>query len=168
MTSPERWEIHQLIASGVVKSSDFPDLDYKPPPTVDGEPELEEDIDIEVRQEEPPFLVGQTKQSLELSPIRVIKAPDGSLNRTATSGTALAKERAELRKQQAEGSLRRPPVEETTLTSQLGRMLPRQAQTSRDSPVRLERPTSRPTSLMALGSGILSNQKVSHLERGPI
>jgi ATP-dependent RNA helicase DHX8/PRP22 len=61
MTSPERWEIRQLIASGVVKASDFPDLNYKPPPTVDGEPELEEDIDIEVRQEEPPFLVGQTK-----------------------------------------------------------------------------------------------------------
>ncbi|KXX75249.1 Pre-mRNA-splicing factor ATP-dependent RNA helicase prp22 [Madurella mycetomatis] len=104
MTSPERWEIRQLIASGVAKASDFPDLDYNPAVRSDGEIELEEDLDIEVREEEPPFLVGQTKQSLELSPIRVVKAPDGSLNRAAMSGTVLGKERAELRQQQAEAA----------------------------------------------------------------
>jgi len=64
--------------------------------------ELEEDIDIEIRDEEPPFLAGQTKQSLELSPIRVVKAPDGSLNRSAMAGATLAKERKELRQQEAE------------------------------------------------------------------
>lgn len=63
--------------------------------------EDELDIDIEVREEEPPFLAGQTKQSLELSPIRVVKAPDGSLNRAAMSGTTLAKERRELRDAEA-------------------------------------------------------------------
>ncbi len=68
----------------------------------DGEFEEEEDVDIEVREEEPPFLAGQTKQSLELSPIRIVKAPDGSLNRAAMSGESLAKERRELRQQEAQ------------------------------------------------------------------
>ncbi|KAI1409568.1 ATP-dependent RNA helicase DHX8 [Hypoxylon sp. FL1857] len=72
MTSPERWEIRQLIASG----------DYNA--TLRGE---------EIREEEPPFLAGQTKQSLELSPIRVVKAPDGSLN-----------QRKELRQQEADAA----------------------------------------------------------------
>jgi ATP-dependent RNA helicase DHX8/PRP22 len=106
MTSPERWEIRQLIASGVAKASDYPDLeeDYNATLHGDGELELEEDVDIEVREEEPPFLAGQTKQSLELSPIRVVKAPDGSMNRAAMSGTSLAKERKELKQQEADAA----------------------------------------------------------------
>lgn len=102
MTSPERWEIRQLIAAGVAQASDFPGLeDHNVTPKADGTPGLEEDLDIEVRDEEPPFLIGQTSQSLELSPIRVVKAPDGSMNRAAVTGTVLAKERAELRQQRA-------------------------------------------------------------------
>lgn len=104
MTSPERWEIRQLIASGVAKASDYPDLneDYNATLTGEGQMELEEDVDIEIRDEEPPFLAGQTKQSLELSPIRIVKAPDGSLNRAAMAGTNLTKERKEMRQQEAE------------------------------------------------------------------
>ncbi|OIW28594.1 helicase associated domain-containing protein [Coniochaeta ligniaria NRRL 30616] len=105
MTSPERWEILQLIASGVAKASDYPDLEEEYHSTLNGEGhmDLEEDVDIEVREEEPPFLAGQTKQSLELSPIRVVKAPDGSLNRAAMAGTNLAKERKEMRQAEADG-----------------------------------------------------------------
>ncbi|KAK3940322.1 ATP-dependent RNA helicase [Diplogelasinospora grovesii] len=106
MTSPERWEIRQMIAAGIAKASDYPDLEDEYQSTLKGEGqmELEEDVDIEVREEEPPFLAGQTKQSLELSPIRVVKAPDGSLNRAAMAGTNLAKERKELRQQEAEAA----------------------------------------------------------------
>jgi ATP-dependent RNA helicase DHX8/PRP22 len=104
MTSPERWEIKQLIASGAISALDYPDIDEEYNATLAGEGgfEEEEDVDIEVRDEEPPFLAGQTKQSLELSPIRVVKAPDGSLNRAAMAGTSLAKERRELRQQQSQ------------------------------------------------------------------
>ncbi|MCJ1402527.1 DEAH-box ATP-dependent RNA helicase prp22 [Xylographa trunciseda] len=104
MTSPERWEIQQLIASGAIKASDYPDMDEEYNATLNGEGDFEEevDIDIEVREEEPPFLAGQTKQSLELSPIRVVKAPDGSLNRAAMAGTSLAKERRDLRQSEAQ------------------------------------------------------------------
>lgn len=104
MTSPERWEIKQLIASGAISAADYPDIDEEYHATLNGEGDFEEeeDIDIEVRDEEPPFLAGQTKQSLELSPIRVVKAPDGSLNRAAMAGTNLARERRELRQQEAQ------------------------------------------------------------------
>ena len=104
MTSPERWEIKQLIASGVIPKSDYPDIDEDYNAHINGEGgfEEEEDVDIEVREEEPPFLAGQTKQSLELSPIRVVKAPDGSLNRAAMAGDTLARERRDLRQQEAQ------------------------------------------------------------------
>lgn len=103
LTSPERWEIKQLIASGAVSAADYPDIDEEYHATVTGEGtfEEEEDIDIEVRDDEPPFLAGQTKMSLELSPIRVVKAPDGSLNRSAMAGTGLAKERRDIRQQES-------------------------------------------------------------------
>ncbi|KAF7507784.1 hypothetical protein GJ744_010085 [Endocarpon pusillum] len=103
MTSPERWEIKQLIASGAISAQEYPDIDEDYNATLNGEGDFEEeeDIDIEVRDEEPPFLAGQTKQSLELSPIRIVKAPDGSLNRAAMSGTNLAKERRDLKQQEA-------------------------------------------------------------------
>jgi len=104
MTSPERFEIQQMIASGMASAKDFPDYEEQYNATLNEgiAMEEEEDIDIEVREEEPPFLAGQTKQSLELSPIRVIKAPDGSLNRAAMSGDSLAKERRDLRQQEAQ------------------------------------------------------------------
>lgn len=103
MTSPERWEIKQLIASGVIPKSEYPDIDDEYKEAINGGGfEEEEDIDIEVRDEEPPFLAGQTKQSLELSPIRVVKAPDGSMNRAAMSGDTLARERRELRQAEAQ------------------------------------------------------------------
>ncbi|KAL8678968.1 MAG: hypothetical protein Q9186_004737 [Xanthomendoza sp. 1 TL-2023] len=104
MTSPERWEIKQLIASGAISAMDYPDIDEEYNATLAGEGDFEEeeDVDIEVKEEEPPFLAGQTKQSLELSPIRVVKAPDGSLNRAAMAGTSLAKERRDLRQQEVQ------------------------------------------------------------------
>ena len=104
MTSPERWEIKQLIASGAISAQDYPNLDEEYNATLAGEGDFEEeeDVDIEVRDEEPPFLAGQTRQSLELSPIRVVKAPDGSLNRAAMAGTSLAKERRDLRQQEVQ------------------------------------------------------------------
>ncbi|KAK4145990.1 uncharacterized protein C8A04DRAFT_10200 [Dichotomopilus funicola] len=113
MTSPERWEIRQMIAAGIVKASDYPDLeeDYNATLKGEGQLELEEDIDIEIRDEEPPFLAGQTKQSLELSPIRVVKAPDGSLNRAAMAGASLAKERKELRQQENESKEEKAKVD---------------------------------------------------------
>ncbi|KAG5729103.1 Pre-mRNA-splicing factor ATP-dependent RNA helicase prp22 [Termitomyces sp. T112] len=100
LTSPERWEIKQLISSGIIDASEYPDLDEdfnNPMAHV----EVEEELDVEVREDEPPFLAGQTKKTLDLSPVKIVKAPDGSLNRAALAGASLAKERRELRQQEA-------------------------------------------------------------------
>lgn len=99
LSSPERWEIKQLIASGAVDASEYPNLDedFASPMT---RAEVEEELDIEIREDEPSFLAGQTRQSLELSPVKIVKAPDGSLNRAALGGASLAKERRELRQQE--------------------------------------------------------------------
>ncbi|KAH8925906.1 adenosinetriphosphatase [Atractiella rhizophila] len=117
LTSPERWEIKQLIASGAAKASDYPELDddrdyMMAAPSgrrgggggggADEYYGAEEELDIEVKEEEAPFLRGQTKRALEMSPVKIIKAPDGTLNRAALSGTSLAKERREMRAQEAQ------------------------------------------------------------------
>lgn len=100
LTSPERWEIKQLISSGALDASEYPDLDEEinnPMAHV----EVEEELDVEIREDEPPFLAGQTKKTLDLSPVKIVKAPDGSLNRAAIAGASFAKERRELRQQEA-------------------------------------------------------------------
>lgn len=99
LTSPERWEIKQLISSGAVDASEYPDLNEDiGNPMVHAE--VEEELDVELREDEPAFLAGQTKRTLNLSPVKIIKAPDGSLNRAALAGVSLAKERRELRQQE--------------------------------------------------------------------
>ncbi|KAI0531566.1 P-loop containing nucleoside triphosphate hydrolase protein [Xylaria digitata] len=118
MTSPEKWEIRQLIASGAAKASDFPDLDDDHTTGENGQNELEEDFDVEVRNGEPPFLAGQIAQSLALSPIRVVKAPDGSLNRAAMAGTVLVKERKELRQQEADAETATDQKEREALSAE--------------------------------------------------
>lgn len=105
LTSPERWELRQLIASGVAKASDYPELleeDLRTPNTQPGADDDDDEIDIEVNEKEAPFLKGQTSSSIEMSPVKIVKAPDGTLNRAAMAGATLAKERRELRKQEAE------------------------------------------------------------------
>lgn len=100
LTSPERWELKQLISSGQLDPADYPELEEDlHNPTAQAE--IEEELDIEVREDEPSFLAGQTKRTLDLSPVKIVKAPDGSLNRAALAGAALAKERRELRQQEA-------------------------------------------------------------------
>ncbi len=63
-------------------------------------PAAPQDLELEVCEDEPAFLRGQTRLSRELSPIKVVKNPDGSMQRAAMTQSALAKERKELREQQ--------------------------------------------------------------------
>jgi ATP-dependent RNA helicase DHX8/PRP22 len=103
MTSPERWEIRQLIASGAASAADYPDLDaeYQDHINGDNEPDQDVNIDLDIIDKEPPFLQGQTSKTIQLSPIKVVKAPDGSLNRAAVQGGQLASDRRQIRQQQA-------------------------------------------------------------------
>ena len=104
LTSPERWELKQLIASGVADPRDYPELfeaeEFATPGTRPGlDAGADEEIDIEVNEKEAPFLAGQTSATLDLSPVKIVKAPDGTMNRAALAGASLAKERRELRQQ---------------------------------------------------------------------
>ena len=93
LTSPERWEIKQLIAAGVLDKSEYPSIEE----VEEGDGSDIEEVEIELAEVEPLFLKGQTKLSVQHSPIRIIKNPDGSLQRAATTQSALAKERREER-----------------------------------------------------------------------
>lgn len=108
LTSPERFELKQLIAAGVLNAADYPELyliekdETNNSFGVDDEDDkgVEEEVEIELREDEPRFLKGQTRVTLDLSPVRIVKNPEGSLARAAMSGAALASERREIRQQQ--------------------------------------------------------------------
>ncbi|KAJ1675280.1 DEAH-box ATP-dependent RNA helicase prp22, partial [Spiromyces aspiralis] len=103
ISSPEKWEIKQLIAAGALDPSECYNLTGEDGDDSNGALEYEEneeEVDIEIREDEPVFLRGQINLTLQLSPIKVVKAPDGTLNRAALAGAALAKERKEMKQQE--------------------------------------------------------------------
>jgi len=120
MTSPERWEVAQLIKSGVLDVTEYPNYDAEGGTGLlhtggsgggngDGEgggryEDEEEEYEIDLNETEPAFLRGATSRAAasgaaaaELSPIKVVRNPDGSMQRAAMTASALAKERRELR-----------------------------------------------------------------------
>ena len=102
MTSPEKWEIkqvlttctaleiteererererifllfilQQLIAAGVLEKSDYPGFDEETGILPDDDEGSDEDIEVELVDEEPWFLRGQTKYSVSHSPVKIVK-----------------------------------------------------------------------------------------------
>lgn len=100
MSSPEMWEIKQLINSGVLKVSEYPDFDAENGTGILQTIEVEEEVEVELNEDEPAFLRGQTKMTKEFSPVRIVKNPDGSLQRAAVHQSQLSKERRELKQAQ--------------------------------------------------------------------
>ncbi|KAJ7530335.1 hypothetical protein O6H91_15G089800 [Diphasiastrum complanatum] len=100
MSSPEKWEAKQLIASGVLDVQDYPMYDDDGGGLLYQDEGTEEELEIELNEDEPAFLRGQTRYSIDMSPVKIVKNPDGSLQRAAMTQSALAKERRELREQQ--------------------------------------------------------------------
>lgn len=76
-------------------------------------------------QAEPAFLAGQSSRSgVEVSPIKIVKNPDGSMQRAAMTQSALAKERRELKEQQQRTLLEAIPKD---LSRHAGRNMPYRA-----------------------------------------
>ncbi|ESQ47319.1 hypothetical protein EUTSA_v10028287mg [Eutrema salsugineum] len=101
MSSPERWEVKQLIASGVLRMEEFPNYDEEEGDGMVYQEEEEEEVEIEMNEEEPSFLKGQSRYStVDMSPVKIFKNPEGSLSRAAALQSALTKERRETREQQ--------------------------------------------------------------------
>jgi ATP-dependent RNA helicase DHX8/PRP22 len=101
LTEHELFEAQQLIKSGVLPVEQYPT--YDPELGMLAVEETEEETEVELAEVEPNFLRGQTKKSgrRDLEPIKIVKNPDGSLQRAALQQTTLAKERRELRQAQA-------------------------------------------------------------------
>lgn len=95
ISSPERWEIKQMISSGCIDKSELPDFDDETGLLPKDEDGGEADIEIELVEEEAPFLHGHGRAVHDLSPVRIVKNPDGSLAQAAMMQSALAKERRE-------------------------------------------------------------------------
>lgn len=101
VTSPERWELKQMIAANVIDKSELPDFDEETG-ILAKDNESDEDVEIELLEEEPPFIKGSGRLGLDMSPIKIVKNPDGSLSQAAMMQNALQKERRELKQQQRE------------------------------------------------------------------
>ncbi|KAH7488378.1 hypothetical protein PRIC1_007506 [Phytophthora ramorum] len=99
MSSPERWEVQQLINSGVLSVEDYPTFDEEH--GLLNTETTEEDFEVELNEDEPVFLRGQTQATREMSPVKIVKNPDGTMQRAAMTQSNLAKERRELRQTQA-------------------------------------------------------------------
>ncbi|KAG5879717.1 hypothetical protein JTB14_023033 [Gonioctena quinquepunctata] len=102
ISSPERWEIKQMISSGCIDKSELPDFDEDTGLLPKDEDGGEADIEIELVEDEPPFLQGHGRAVHDLSPVRIVKNPDGSLAQAAMMQSALAKERREQKMLQRE------------------------------------------------------------------
>ncbi|GFG39654.1 hypothetical protein Cfor_02961 [Coptotermes formosanus] len=101
ISSPEKWEIKQMLSAACIDKSELPDFDDETG-LLPKEEDEEEDIEIELVEDEPPFLQGHGRMLHDLSPVRIVKNPDGSLAQAAMMQSALAKERRELKMLQRE------------------------------------------------------------------
>lgn len=108
ISSPERWELKQMMAANCISKSEFPDFDEEQG-VMGGEDDDEEDVEIELVEEEPAFLRGYGRVREELSPVRIMKNPDGSLAQAAMMQSALAKERREVKMAQRESEMDSQP-----------------------------------------------------------
>ncbi|KAL3268525.1 hypothetical protein HHI36_007634 [Cryptolaemus montrouzieri] len=92
---PERWEIKQIMSSGCIDKIELPEFDKETGLLPKEEEDGEADIEIELVEDEAPFLQGHGRALHNLSPVRIIKNPDGSMAQAAMMQSALAKERRE-------------------------------------------------------------------------
>jgi len=85
IASPDLWEYTRLKGGNVLNLIDDENMrDLEHHGGDEDNSANEEEAEIELNEDEPPFLVGQTtKAGLCLSPIKISQNPDGSLQRAA-------------------------------------------------------------------------------------
>jgi ATP-dependent RNA helicase DHX8/PRP22 len=102
LTEQELFEAQQLIRSGVLPVEQYPTYDAEGGMGMLAVEETEEETEVELAEREPAFLRGQTgKSGRDMEPVKIVKNPDGSLQRAAMQQLSLSKERRELRQAQA-------------------------------------------------------------------
>lgn len=85
-----------MMAANCIDKREMPLFDEEtgvlPNDTDDGE-----EIEVEIVEEEPAFLRGYGRATLDMDPVKIVKNPDGSLAQAAMMQGALSKERRELK-----------------------------------------------------------------------
>uniref|UniRef100_A0A0B7B2H2 RNA helicase n=1 Tax=Arion vulgaris TaxID=1028688 RepID=A0A0B7B2H2_9EUPU len=109
LSSPQRWEIKQMIAANCIDVTSLPDFDVETG-LLPKEDDSDEDVEVEMVEDEPPFLQGHGRHWVELSPVKIVKNPDGSLAQAAMMGNALQKERREMKQAQREAEVNSLPT----------------------------------------------------------
>lgn len=105
ISSPELWEASKLIAANVYNPAVHPDIS-------DLQEEDSQEFDIQLNQDEPLFLKGQTgKAGIPVEPVKIIRNQDGSLAKSAMNQSILSKERRDLREHQQKLSTKNVPKE---------------------------------------------------------
>ncbi|SMN19978.1 similar to Saccharomyces cerevisiae YER013W PRP22 DEAH-box RNA-dependent ATPase/ATP-dependent RNA helicase [Maudiozyma saulgeensis] len=111
LTSPERWEIRQLIASGAASIEDYPELNEQPETEktkkdgddsqiITGGSGFDEDmevLDVELNTDAKPNFLKNELPSKDkgFEPTKIVKMPRGSMNRVAMNGSLTMKEHRE-------------------------------------------------------------------------
>ena len=99
LSEKELWEAQLLIRSGVLPVEQYPTFDADGGMGMLAVEETEEETEVELADSEPAFLRGQTGRSgRNMEPVKIVKNPDGSMQRAALQQVTNAKERRELRK----------------------------------------------------------------------
>lgn len=93
LSAQEIWENQQLVAAGAIKG----DVVNANMMNASNKVEIEEDVDIDMSEDIAPFLKHKARATADLEPVRIVKNPDGSLQRAALHQLELSKERQELR-----------------------------------------------------------------------
>jgi len=109
MSSPQRWELKQMMAANCIDITALPDFDEETG-LLPKDEDSDEDVEVEMVEEEPPFLQGHGRGVVELSPVKIVKNPDGSLAQSAMMGNALQKERREMKQVQREQEVSAVPA----------------------------------------------------------
>lgn len=111
LTTPELYEQTKMLAAGVLDPRERPiyDPEFGGGRNAGDEgpagEDIEEDVDIEVREDEPTFLEGRGAEITSQAPIKMSANPNGSLADAATKQTSLAKQRREMAEERRNAEL---------------------------------------------------------------
>ena len=96
------WELRQLVASGAIPAEEYASMvgeETKDDPSDMNRDYFnetgEEDVDVELREDTPMFLKGHVAAKMNLTPLKITKNPEGSMNRAAMKGSQLAQDKRE-------------------------------------------------------------------------
>jgi len=114
----EKWELKQLMSANAIALTELPYYDDESGILQKDNEEDDADVEIELVEDECAFLKGYSRKNLtDLSPVKIVKNPDGSLQQAAMMQGALSKERRELKiaQQEAENAAKNNDDDEDDL-----------------------------------------------------